>query len=174
MPHLEYTRLIDAPQPVIWDVITDHELYGEVAPNLTSVEIIDGAEETMVRRCVDTDGNAWTEACTTWENGQQFAVEVDVGNSEFHGHLFDRFEGEWGLQNTSDGSEVIIRFDYDTKYGPFGRLISAYLAYKAPGIIEAIFDRWEAEIEARLGTSRSDEHQPHSANEEAQPNALYP
>lgn len=174
MPHLEYTRLIDAPQSVIWDVITDHELYGEVAPNLSRVEVIDGAEETLVRRCVDTDGNAWTEACSAWDDGQQFAVEVDITNSEFHRHLFNHMEGKWGLEDTSDGFEVFMRFDYDPKYGPFGRLISVYLAYKAPGIVEAIFDRWEAEIEARPGTSQSDQHQPQTTNGNAQPNALYP
>lgn len=174
MAHLEYTHQIDAPQPVIWDVITDHELYGEVAPNLTSVEIINGAEETMIRRCVDTDGNAWTEACTTWEDGQQFAVEVDVANSEFHRHLFNHMEGKWGLEDTPDGFKVFMGFDYDTKYGPFGRLISAYLSYKAPGIVKAIFDRWEAEIEARHELTEPDQQQSRPSNVESQPNAIYP
>ncbi|MDX1747281.1 MAG: SRPBCC family protein [Halobacteriales archaeon] len=174
MPHLEYTRLIDAPQPAIWDVITDHELYGDVAPNLTSVEVVDGAEETMVRRCVDTGGYAWTEACTTWEDGQRFGVEVDVANSEFHRHLFNHMEGTWGLEATPDGYEVFIRFDYDTKYGPFGRLISAYLSYKAPAIVGAIFDSWEAEIDARREPIQSDQQRRQPSHRGSQPNARYP
>lgn len=174
MPHLEYTRLIDAPRPAIWDVVTDHELYGEVAPNLRSVEILDGSEDTMTRRCVDTDGKAWTEACIVWEDGRQFAVEVDVANSEFHRHLFNHFEGRWGLNETPDGNEVYMRFDYDTKYGPFGRLISAYLSYKAPAIVEAIFDRWEAEIEALSEPKRSEAEGMQPGTVERQPNAIYP
>ena len=157
MGHIAFSRLIDAPKHVVWDVITNHDIYAEAAPNLSSIEVVDGAKDTMVRRCVDTDGNAWTEACTTWDEGQRFAVEVDVVNSDFHRRLFNRFQGEWGLNETADGSEVVIRFDYETKYGPFGHLISAYLAYKAPELVEAIFDRWEDEINTRAEFSEQGE-----------------
>lgn len=174
MGHLEFTRRINAPKHVVWSVITDHELYAKAAPNLTSVEVIDGAQDTLVRRCVDTDGNVWTEACTVWEEGQRFAVEVDVPTSDFHRRLFDRFEGEWSIDETSEGLDVVIRFDYDTKYGPFGRLISAFLAFKAPGLVEAIFDRWQAEIEARADSNQTGESRTRNAPAENQPNALYP
>jgi ribosome-associated toxin RatA of RatAB toxin-antitoxin module len=171
MGQLEFTRRLNAPKSIVWDVITDHGLYAEAAPNLRSVEVIDGAESTMVRRCVDTGGNAWTEACTNWEEGKRFAVEVDVATSDFHRRLFNRFEGQWGLNEMDGELEVFIRFDYDTKYGPFGWFFSAVLAYKAPGLVEGIFDRWEAEIEAH---TRAEMNRTGVVTAEPQPTALYP
>lgn len=173
MSQLEFTRRIDAPKAVVWDVITDHDLYAQAAPNLTSVEVIDGAKGRMVRQCVDTDGNAWTEACTSWDDGRRFAVEVDVSNSDYHRHLFTRFEGEWGLIEASNGLAIAIRFDYDTKYGPIGRLISSYLAYKAPGIVEAIFDRWESEINSRTASRKSGEGRDQTASATVPPHAVH-
>lgn len=149
MTSVRLERTIDAPPGIVWDVITDHELYAEAAPNLSTVEVVDGAAETMVRRCVDTNGNAWTERCTRWEDGRGFAVSVDVENSDFHRRLFSRFDGEWRLSEMADGVVVSIQFDFDTRFGPLGWLLARYFAWKAPSLVEAIFDRWEAEIAAR-------------------------
>lgn len=160
MGHLKFTRQVDAPRSVVWAGITDHDLYAQAAPNLVSVDVVDGAEDTLIRRCVDTDGNVWTEACTTWEEGECFAVAVDVASSDFHRRLFNRFEGTWGIRDTAAGLEIVMEFDWDAKYGPFGRLISVIFAYKAPGLVTSIFDRWEAEIAARTEAGTADQTTP--------------
>lgn len=144
-----WQRRVDAPPSVVWEVMTDHDLYGEVAPNLASVEVIEGEAEELVRRCVDTDGNDWTESCLWWAPGEGFAMAVDVADSAFHRRLFTRFEGEWRLAETADRVEVTMTFRFEPRYGPFGRLIAWYFAYRAPGIVDAILDRWERAIEAR-------------------------
>lgn len=151
-------RTVDAPAALVWDVITDHDLYAEAAPNLSTVEIVEGDGEGMVRRCVDTDGNEWLESCTRWEERRAFAVSVDVEHSDFHRKLFDRFGGKWRLSQADDGVRITIAFDFEPRYGPFGALISKFFAYKAPGIIEPIFDRWEAEIDARVEDAASAVH----------------
>lgn len=174
MPTIRYQRTVDAPVSVVWDVITDHELYAEAAPNLTSVEIIGGEADTLVRRCVDTDGNAWTEACTRWEPERGFAVGVDVAASDFHRRLFTRFEGEWSLAAAPDGVEISIGFDFTPRYGPFGRLISWFLASRAPGIVEPIFDRWESAIDARRPFDESEAERPATGQPARGSNALYP
>jgi ribosome-associated toxin RatA of RatAB toxin-antitoxin module len=143
-------RTVDAPRAVVWDVITDQELYGEVAPNLSSVAVVEGAGEGMIRRCVDTEGNEWTESCTHWDDGQSFAVSVHVDHSVFHRRFFTRMDGEWRLSADDDGVRMTITFDFDPRYGPLGVLISKYFEYIAPGIIETIFDRWEDEIRVRM------------------------
>lgn len=168
MPTIERHRTVDAPIDVVWDVVTDHDLYGEIAPNLANVEVIDGADVGLVRQCVDTDGNAWTERCTRWEPERGFAVTVDVAESGFHRSLFSRFEGEWRLDDLPDGVRITIGFDFDPRYGPAGRLITTFLRYKAPPIIETIFDRWEAVIRARV------EPAPDESNGRLEgPNALF-
>ena len=149
MPTIEYRRTVDASASIVWDVITDHELYAEATPNLERVDVIEGEGDSMIRRCVDTAGNEWTETCTYWTAGERFSVSVDVAGSDFHRRVFSRFEGEWGLSESADGVEIIIAFDFEPRFGPLGRLISKYLAYKAPFLIEPIFDRWESAIESR-------------------------
>lgn len=151
-------RTVDAPIAVVWDVVTDHDLYAEAAPNLSSVEVVEGDGDGMVRRCVDTDGNEWTESCTRWEEERGFAVSVDVGRSDFHRRLFSRFDGEWRLEERDDGVRMTIAFEFEPRYGPLGALVSKFLAYKAPGIIEPIFDGWEAEIRSRDTRFESGEH----------------
>lgn len=143
-------RTVDAPPAVVWDVLTDHELYGAVAPNLSAVEVVDGAGDGMVRRCVDADGNEWTETCTRWEPGRSFAVSVDVADSEFHRRLFSRFEGEWRLDPVDDGVRITVGFAFEPRYGPIGALVSWYFARRAPAVVAEIFDGWEAAIESRL------------------------
>ena len=171
MEELTGRRTVDAPTAVVWDVITDHELYAEVAPNLATVEVLDGEGIGLVRRCVDTDGNAWTESCTRWEEGESFAVAVDVESSEFHRRLFTRFDGEWTLQEGTDGVTITIRFTYDPRYGPLGTFISWYFSVRGPPIIESLLDGWAAAIDDRLGEFPSD-HDGATAHIERETNAL--
>lgn len=149
MTRLTMQRSFDAPAALVWEVVADHDLYGEVAPNLASVTVVDGEGVGMVRRCVDTDGNEWTERCTRWEDGRAFAFDVDVADSDFHRRLFARFDGEWRVDERDGGAVVPVAFDFDTRFGPLGALVSKYLAYRAPGLVEAIFDRWATEVRAR-------------------------
>jgi ribosome-associated toxin RatA of RatAB toxin-antitoxin module len=150
MTRIETSRLFDAPADVVWAVITDPDVYAEVAPNLSSIVILDGDGEGMVRECVDTDGNAWTESCHYWEAGRGFAVAVDVDTSDFHRPLFTRFEGRWDLSEGGDGVLVTVQFDFATRYGPLGALLSRYFRYRAGPLMESVFDGWRAEIDSRV------------------------
>lgn len=166
MARITLHRTVDAPIATAWEVLTDHELYAEAAPNLATVEVVgdgpDGTDaEGMIRRCVDVDGNEWTETCTRWNPGRAYAVSVDVDDSDFHRRLFRYFEGEWRVAERDDGDvRMTIQFDFEPRYGPLGRLITAFFRYKAPGIVDAIFDRWEAEIEARTDSGPDESSRP--------------
>ncbi|WP_136601328.1 type II toxin-antitoxin system RatA family toxin [Salinigranum halophilum] len=163
MTTISMHRTVDAPRTVVWDVITDHELYGDVAPNLSSVSVVEGKGEGLIRRCVDTDGNEWTESCTHWEACQSYAVSVHVENSVFHRRFFTRMDGEWRLSEHDDGVRITITFDFDPRYGPLDVFISKYFEYKAPGLIEAIFDDWEDEIRSRtLDETETDTDENHT------------
>lgn len=155
MSRLTARRTVDAPAAVAWAVITDHELYAEVAPNLADIEVLDGDAEGLRRRCVDTDGNAWTETVNHWDEGRAFGVTVDTENSAFHRRFFRRFEGRWGVDETPSGVDVWMAFEWDTRWGPIGWLVSAYLRYRAPGLLTRILDGWAAEMEARIAEADS-------------------
>jgi ribosome-associated toxin RatA of RatAB toxin-antitoxin module len=169
MTEISASRVVDAPATVVWDVVTDHDLYAEVAPNLATVEVLDGEGVGMVRRCVDTDGNEWTESCTRWDDGRGFAVAVDVEHSEFHRHLFDRFEGEWSVSERPDGVVVTIRFDFEPRYGPFGALVSWYVERRASPILDAILDRWADEATSRLRSTSPTAGDPGGARRDPDP-----
>lgn len=173
MTRITRHRSIDAPAEVVWDVVTDPDVYAEVAPNLSLVEIVEGEGEGMIRRCVDTAGNAWTESCHRWDEGRGFAVTVDTESSEFHRRLFTRFEGEWSLSARENGVLITVRFEFDTKYGPLGWPLARYFEYKAPSLIEPIFDGWEAEIEARLAESSPRTSGAEASNDGKPTNRLY-
>lgn len=173
MTEITMHRSIDAPAEIVWKVITDPDVYADVAPNLSLVEVVEGEGEGMIRRCVDTDGNAWIESCHRWEEGRGFAVTVDTENSEFHQRLFTRFEGEWYLSERENGVTVTVRFEFDTRYGPFGWPLARYFKYKAPSLIEPIFDGWEAEIETRLNESGPSSGEIDASDTEKHTNRLY-
>lgn len=166
-------RLLQAPTDVVWEVMTDPDVYEEVAPNLSSVVILEGEGKGMVRECVDTNGNAWTESCYHWEEGSGFAVAVEVETSDFHRRLFTRFDGEWSLTEREDGVLVTMRFDFDTKYGPLGSLLGRYITYKAAPVIEDVFDGWEAEIETRLAESEPSTGEGNATARKSHTNQLY-
>lgn len=149
MGHIEASRAYEAPADVVWDVVVDPTVYETVAPNLAEVALVSSPGPDMVRRCVDANGNSWTEACIRWVAGREFMVAVDVETSDFHRRWFSRFEGTWTCEARPDDVLVTIAFDFETRYGPVGWLVSMALARKAPSILEAIFDGWEREIESR-------------------------
>jgi uncharacterized protein YndB with AHSA1/START domain len=149
MTEITAHRLFDAPTELVWEVVTDPDVYAAVAPNLSSVVVLDGDGEGMVRRCVDTEGNAWRETCHHWEPGRGFAVAVDTEGSEFHRPWFTRFEGRWELTERDDGVLVTVRFEFDTRYGPLGALLARYFRYRAVPLVDAVFDGWHTEIETR-------------------------
>jgi ribosome-associated toxin RatA of RatAB toxin-antitoxin module len=150
MTRITTSRSVNVPAAVAWDVVTDHELYGDVAPNLSSVAVVHGADEGLVRRCVDADGNEWTETCTRWDEGRAFAVAVDVEGSPFHRRLFTRFEGEWRVEERPEGALVTVEFDFDPRFGPLGVLVSRYVEYRARALVGVVLDDWAAEMSSRV------------------------
>lgn len=173
MTSITAQRLFDAPADIVWAVMTDLDVYAAVAPNLSSAVVLYGEGEGMIRKCVDTKGNAWTELCHYWEAGQGLAVAVDVETSEFHRSFFTRFEGRWELTERDDGVLVTMAFDFDTKYDPLGALLERYFQYKATSLIEDIFDGWSAEIETRLAKSVRPDESMASSEPETRTNQIY-
>lgn len=72
--HVEQ-RLV-GPRSVAWAVVTDHELYGRLAPNLSNVHVQSGSGTDLVRVCSNNNGDAWTETCTVWDEGERFEANV--------------------------------------------------------------------------------------------------
>lgn len=143
---LQIERTIVAPASVVWEVISDVERYAEYAPNLSHAhKTSDGP--TPARRCYDTQGRGWNEACVLWEEGKAYSYIIDTSD---YPYPFVQMKGTWGLNQQADGVQVYMRFDY-TPQQPWPLGWFAHQAVKRifRPTVTALMDNWEAEIRRR-------------------------
>ena len=70
-----------APAAIGWEVVSDHELYGRLAPNLSAVHVLSGADSDSdrgQRRCVARSGESWIESCDVFPDDRRYEVNVDT------------------------------------------------------------------------------------------------
>jgi hypothetical protein len=119
MQTFEVERYIDVPRADTWEVLSDLDGWGFHAPNLSKTEVIEGAAEGAVRRCYNNAGKGWTETCTVWQPGRRYVMEVDTSDYPYPVRLM---RGTFSVDDEGTGSRVKLRFDYQFKLGPLGRV----------------------------------------------------
>lgn len=136
-------RLVDAPADIVWNVISDVEKYAVYAPNLSRAEkTSDGM--TPTRRCYDTQGRGWNEACVLWKEGEVYSYIIDTSD---YPYPFIQMKGTWGLQERADGVLITMRFEYTPSQPWFlGWLTHQTVKRAFRPIIDELFDNWVAEI----------------------------
>lgn len=149
---LKVERVVDAPATVIWEVISDVERYAHYAPNLSEAHKI-SAGPMPARRCYDTQGRGWNEACVLWEEGKRYAYIIDTTD---YPYPFTQMKGTWGLEQQSEGITVYMRFDYTPKL-PWilGWLTHQTIKRAFRPIVTTLMDNWEAEIKRRVALQAS-------------------
>ena len=143
-------RLIkNAPAHIVWDVIADIERYADYAPNLSHAEkTSDGP--TPSRRCYDTKGRGWDEACVLWHEGEAYSFEVDTSAADYP-YPFRKLQGTWAMAEEAGGVRVTMRFDYTPKTPPLlGWLVNRAMRRSFQPVAEQLLDNWEAEIRAHM------------------------
>ena len=72
---------LDASAAIGWEVVSDHELYGRLAPNLSAVHLLSDADSDHgQRRCVARSGESWTESCDVFPDERRYEVNVDTSD----------------------------------------------------------------------------------------------
>lgn len=139
-------RLINAPANIVWEIIADVERYADYAPNLSRAhKTSDGP--TPARRCYDTKGRGWNEACVLWEEGKQYSYIIDTAD---YPYPFIQMKGTWGMDPTPEGMRVWMRFEYTPdKPWLLGWLIHRMVRRSFSPIVNQLMDNWEAEITRR-------------------------
>lgn len=139
-------RIVHAPADVVWAVISDVERYAEYAPNLSHAHKI-STGEFPARRCYDTQGRGWNEACVLWEEGKQYAYLIDTSD---YPYPFIQMKGTWGMMQQADGVKITMRFDYTPRY-PWiiGWFMHRSVKRVFQPIVHKLMDNWESEIEQR-------------------------
>ncbi len=153
---IEVQKTIEGAPDATWAVMTDHDLYARLAPNLSRVgpfASIQGTAETG-RRCWDIRGRHWDETLTSWDPGKAFSVEVDT-RAESYPYPLDEMRGAWSIAESDPGrSLVTMRFEVRPQPGAAGRAFASALAGTGPAMMRKIIAGWEAEVTARSESTR--------------------
>ncbi|MEQ9426369.1 MAG: SRPBCC family protein [Cyclobacteriaceae bacterium] len=152
------SRTINAPEHVVWAVISDVGNYHRYATGLSGSTIISGEGEGLIRSCSDESGS-WKETCTSWNEGRSYSFDVDVGSG--YPYPFKKFAGTWSLSkldsDVTDLTELAIEFEYQFPY----RWMSWFYSDATHQFINegnrTLLDNWESAINKNLvglGTGR--------------------
>jgi hypothetical protein len=145
---VEAAALMPGPTAAVWRLVTDHGLYGRLAPNLSTVEVISEGDQPWRRRCTSTTGRQWEETCSVWQDGQRFAVQVDTGR---YPYPIAAMSGLWQVDPRGSGSHVVMRFAYRATPSIRGGLFVIALRGLAPLALRRIFQGWRAELRSNIG-----------------------
>ena len=131
---------VDAPVEVAWRVVTDHDLYGALAPNLGRVEVTSENGPGLARRCYDNRGRGWVETCTLWDDGRRFAVAVDTSD---YPYPLSVMQGSWWVEPLGPSrSQVGMTFLFQPRPGLRGRLFVLVMHAAFPFVLRRIIRGW--------------------------------
>jgi len=128
---------------VAWQVMTDHEAYGDAADNLMKVEVLSGQGVGMRRRCYNTNGGGWSETCTLWDEGREYAFRVHTEAPDYP-YPLKQLSGTWRVDPVPQGSRVSLEFLARAKGGILGRMMLRLLARPAEQSCRRLLKRWAA------------------------------
>lgn len=140
---VEASQLYAATPAAVWPLLTDHHLYGRLAPNLTSVQVISDPGVPLRRRCTNRSGDGWEETCTLWDDGRRFAVEVDTTS---YPYPLTMMVGLWQVDPQHGGTQVTMRFAYQARATAWGGLFAIALRTLFRPVLGRIFDGWRASL----------------------------
>ena len=149
----EINRHIKAHPDVIWNVISDHDAFTEIAPDIYKVENISGEKVGLVRRLHHKSGRSWEEKCIAWEDKHFYTMQVDTTNYPLPvKKMLRTCSMEEGPKNVL----VTIKYDYSPDYRLFGRfmdkhhirpILKLYSNQLMDNLARKIYDReWEYHI----------------------------
>jgi hypothetical protein len=148
---VQSSRVFAASPDRVWPLLTDHDLYGRLAPNLSRVEVISTADQPLRRRCVNTAGRAWEESCTLLDPGHRFAVHVDTTDYPYPLTLM---RGLWQVDPHPHGSHVTMRFAFQATPTMRGGVFTIAFRALFPLALTHIFQGWQQQLRSPDGEPR--------------------
>jgi CBS domain-containing protein len=121
MPVFELKRSIKAHANVVWRVITDHEYFTEIAPDIVKVEKVSGEKLGMVQRLYHKSGKVWEEKCIDWKENSGYTMEIDT-----HGYPMpvSKMHRSCSMEEMKNNIVIRLKYNYTPKYGPYGILLN--------------------------------------------------
>lgn len=143
---IEASRTISAPREVVWPLLADHDAYGQIAPNLTGVQVVSGQGVGMVRQCANLQGQTWQETCTDWQEGSRYSFQIDTST---YPYPVAALSGTWAVDDHDTGSRITMRFHLQAADTPASRQFVRMLKSTSHPMLEAILDHWQQQAEAQ-------------------------
>lgn len=150
--HIE--RTIEASVRDAWLVVTDHELYGRLASNLSRVHAHTGNGPGLQRSCANRGGRQWNESCTLWRDDDRFEVEVDTSD---YPYPLAEVRGAWSVRAVDPNrTTVAIDFRFQPQATLRGRAFAAVMSAGIPLVVRRILTGWERELTTRPRAATAD------------------
>jgi hypothetical protein len=140
-------RAVKASPAAVWNVMTDHPGYADVAGNLSKVEVLSGDGLGMTRRCFGPRGENWTETCNHYEPGRSYGFKVHTEAPDYPYPLSD-LQGRWSVIPKKSGSEFSIDIEAKPKGGFITRtLFSSVAKRKFKSVLMELAEAWAERME---------------------------
>jgi ribosome-associated toxin RatA of RatAB toxin-antitoxin module len=146
MAVFETSRIVTASRAEVWEVISDVAGLAAHAPNLSASEVVHGSGQGMVRRCYNRSGEGWSETCTVWSPGSRYTMEVDTSD---YPYPLRTMRGTWAAEDDPRGTRIRLRYEYELKYGPGGRVLGFLMRPVFALTCRKMLDSYEAALGLR-------------------------
>lgn len=121
MSVFEMQRKIKAHPEVVWKVISDHEGFIDVAPDISKIETISGDKLGRKHRLYHKSGMIWEEECIEWKEKSSYTMKVDTRNYPLP---VKKMRRTCSMLEGPKNITIKLKYEYIPKYGPFGNLIN--------------------------------------------------
>lgn len=123
MAVFELQRKIKAHPEVVWKVISDHEGFIEITPDITKIEAITNHDKTVgrINRLYHKSGRIWEEECIEWKEKSNYTMKVNTRNYPLP---VKKMKRSCSMSEEKNKVTINLKYDYVPKYGPFGSLIN--------------------------------------------------
>lgn len=164
---LTATAVTNATPERVWQVMSHHEAYADVADNIAKVEVLSGAGADTERKCTDNKGNSWTETCTLWEEGRAYAFRVHTDAPDYP-YPIAQLNGKWSLEPLAEGTRITMVFKVTGKTGLLNGLIFRLMAAPFSAVCDRLLSNWIAVMEGSAA-SPGETRLPRSGRKAAMP-----
>lgn len=148
-------RQVKAPVTAVWQVMTDHPGYADVAKNLSKVEVLEGQGLGMKRRCAGPKGESWTETCDLFLEEKEFGFRVHTQAPDYP-YPIAELEGRWAVEPLVDGAVFSIRVEALPKGGFIARGLFFLLSKRSfTNVLIDLSEAWADRMERVAQESRS-------------------